>query len=243
MGGLPASWVILLAAFLATPALGQDFVVPPADYPTLPAEAAGAEGFVPKGWRLEAQASGDLNKDGIADLAIVLQDTDPAKLVEHDGLGASPLDSNPRLLAVAFGERGGDYKLATTNHTLIPRRVDPVIADPLDEAGGIGIARGGLQIKLYLFSSAGSWDTRDASFTFRWQKGAFRLIGFDATNVQRNTGVVETNSVNYLTGKVETATGTIDSDENHVERSKIKPAPLLTLDEVGDGLAFDPGLE
>jgi hypothetical protein len=55
---------------------------------------------------------------------------------------------------------------------------------------------------------------------------------------------METVSVNYLTGRVKLTHGRIDSDDERVEWERLKPAPLLRLDEVGDGLAFDrPGAE
>lgn len=233
---------LLLASLLAAPALAQQPGIPTARYPSLPAQAGTVDRFVPAGWHLEAQARGDLDRDGIEDLALVLHEADPANVIRHDDVGENPLDTNPRLLAVLFGRKGGGYTLAAVNHTLIPRRVDPAMEDPFDSAGGITIAKGALQVVLGRFFSAGSWDMENFGFTFRWQGGGFRLIGYDATSILRNTGEVRSLSIDYLTGRAKQTRGTIDSDDEAVSWSKVTPAPLLRLDALGDGLAFDPGV-
>jgi hypothetical protein len=65
----------LLAALplLCLPAIAHALDIPPVDYPTLPATAADADGFVPRGWRIEQRLDGDLNADRRADLVLVLR--------------------------------------------------------------------------------------------------------------------------------------------------------------------------
>jgi hypothetical protein len=46
--------------------------------PTIPASAKTPAGFVPKGWKIESSAQGDLNKDNHQDCAIVISETDPS---------------------------------------------------------------------------------------------------------------------------------------------------------------------
>ncbi|WP_141693990.1 hypothetical protein [Methyloligella halotolerans] len=232
-----AAAVIWMA--LATPVPAQELTLPAVDYPTLPSKVVDVEQFVPDGWRLEAQASGDLNKDVIEDRVLVLHESDQANVIEHDQLGESPLDTNPRMLAVAFGGMDGGYKLAAADHALIPRWINPVMEDPFDAEEGIAIDRGAFQVTLNRFFSAGSWEMGDSSFTFRWEDGGFKLIGYDWMSVRRNTGELETTSSDYLTGRVKLTHGRIDSDEEAVEWERLKPAPLLRLDQVGDGLNFD----
>ena len=76
-------------------------------------------------------------------------------------------------------------------------------------------------------------------FTFRWQHGALRLIGYDYTNVQRNSGKMDTLSINYLTRRINIAQGSV-SDDLKTRWSTIASQTLLTIDDVGDGLEFDP---
>src|SRR4028119_662896 len=112
--------LFLCLALLPVAATAQEIEVPAVAYPTLPATAATAEGFVPRGWRIDARAQGDLNGDGAADLALVLRGTDPANIVSNQSFGPSNFDTNPRILAVALAERGGGYRLGAQDPRLIP---------------------------------------------------------------------------------------------------------------------------
>jgi hypothetical protein len=204
------------------------------------AQGPSAEAFAPAGWRVEFKIAGDLNKDGIDDLALVIRQNDPKNVLTNTGLGVSKLDTNPRILAVVFGKAGGGYTLALENHTLIPRTTEPNLDDYLAEGGGIAIKRGTLQVTLHLFSSAGGWGAGNRAFTFRFQDGRFALIGYDATTVQRNTGKTNDVSVNYLTGKMKLATGSIENDKTKVRWRTLPKRPFMTVGQVGDGMEFDP---
>lgn len=226
---------------LCLPAFAQAQDIPPVVYPPLPATAHSADGFVPTGWRIEQRLEGDLNGDRRADLVLVLRQQDPRNVVEHDGLGISPLDSNPRLLAVAWAQPAGGYVLAAQNHTLIPRHEYPTQSDVFEDgAGGVALVRGTLQVGLYFFASAGSWSTGSARFTFRWQDNAFALIGYDRASMMRNSGQTESLSINYATGKQRRAHGSIDNDREQVRWAPLASPRRWTLDSVGDGAAFDP---
>ncbi|MEN5070472.1 hypothetical protein [Stenotrophomonas sp. TWI1183] len=228
---------LLLTALTAS---AQELRIPPVDYPVLPARATTAEGFLPSGWRIEEQLSGDLNGDKRDDLVLVLRQQDPRNIVEHDGFGISPLDSNPRMLAIAFAGPAGGYTLAAQNHTLITRHEAPNLSDVFEDGPGVSIVRGTLRTTLYFFSNAGSWSTGSASFTFRWQDGAFALIGYDNSSMMRNSGHTESLSINYATRRVRYTEGSIDSDEDSVRWETLTSPRRWTLETVGDGSAFQP---
>ncbi len=231
----------LLASGQASPALFDPDKMPPVSYPALPRQAASAEGFVPVGWRLEKRETGDLNGDGVPDLVLVLRQSDPKNVLPNKGgLGRHPMDTNPRMLAVAFASPSGGYVLATANHTLIPRPDNPAQDDVLSENGGVSVARGTLRVTLHLFMSAGGWGMSLSSFTFRFQNERFELIGYDRDDTQRNTGETVKISVNYSTGRMSRTVGSIEHDRTKTAWSTLPKRPLLSLDEVGDGLAFDP---
>jgi hypothetical protein len=227
----------------SAPAMAQELALPEVIYPVPPKQAASADGFVPQGWSIEARASGDLNRDGIADLALVLRQRDPKNIVEHAGLGEKPFNTNPRILAVAFRDGpAGDYILQVANHTLIPRREDPVQADPFgDENGGISIERGVLSVTLQLFMTAGGWDMFTATHKFQYRNGRLELIGYDRSNVNRASGKTNDISVNYLTGKMKLAAGDVARDNPvKVSWKTLSRRSPLVIDELGDGLSFDP---
>lgn len=228
-----------LAAPLGTlPCAAHALDLPPVQYPTLPAQAASTAGFVPEGWTLESSIEGDLDQDGRADLVLVLRQQDPRNVIEHDGFGPSPYDSNPRILAVAWSRPAG-YVLAVQDHQLIPRPDNPVMSDPLED-GGVSIQRGTLRVALFSFSSAGSWSMGTTTFTFRWQDAAFALIGYDQNSVMRNSGQATSVSVNFSTRKVRHTEGSIEDDKESVRWQPLRSNRRWTLQTVGDGWAFDP---
>ena len=83
-------------------------VVPPVTYPALARHASTAEAFVPAGWRIESQKSGDLNGDGRSDVVLVLRDADPHNVVDaRERGGPQNYDTNPRIIVVAFAAAAG----------------------------------------------------------------------------------------------------------------------------------------
>jgi hypothetical protein len=233
------------AAILAPQAAAaQDLSIPDVTYPSLPRQAGTAEGFVPSGWVLDVQVSGDLNRDGDADLVLVLRQNSPANIIEgFEGVGEKPFDTNPRILAIAFRERlTGNYSLQLENHTLIPRRTEPAAEDPFDRETGIAILRGGFQVRLNWFMTAGGWETFNTTHTFRHKSGRFELIGYDHNAIHRGSGDTTSLSVNYLTRKVKKSAGHISRDTSKARWQTLPPGPSPTLESIGDGLSFEPKL-
>lgn len=76
------------------------------------------------------QSQGDLNGDGVSDLLLVLRMNDPKNVVKNDGLGPDELDTNPRMLVVAFADNSKKYRLVVADHTLIPRHTNPRPSGP-----------------------------------------------------------------------------------------------------------------
>jgi hypothetical protein len=222
-------------------AVRADELVPDVVYPALARHGASAEAFAPAHWTVEAQAGGDLNGDGRADLAFVLRDHDRRNvLANKDGFGPDPFDTNPRILVVAFANPSGGYDLVVQNHELITRPTQPNIDDCFDAADGLSIKRGAVQVKLGLFANAGGWTAGAMTYAFRYQHGRFELIGYDSNMVQRNSGETDDVSVNYATGKVKVSTGTIEREASRVRWRALAAHAPPTLDSVGDDMAFDP---
>lgn len=232
----PAGGILLLlspAALAQTP--GDE--PPPVSYPAMSRKAATLAGFVPKGWRLEAKAEGDLNRDKLADAALVLRMDDPRNRIAPQWDPQQRFDTNPRMLVVAFARRSGGYALAAADHKLIPRLENQNQDDPFDE---VSIRGGTLNVKMHLFMSAGGWQMGGSAYTFRWQDGGFKLIGFDRDSAMRNSGETREISINFLTGRKELKYGNIGSDKQMTRTTRIARKPLIDLTQIGDGLMFDP---
>lgn len=233
--------VALMTVPAATSGLASELELPPASFPELARSGENPGAFVPSGWALETSATGDLNGDGLDDLVMVFQDQDPKKVVANEGLGVKSLNSNPRILAVAlFDPARSAFQLVLENHALIPRYESPTLDDAFDKTDGISVRRGAFTVTLGLFASAGGWDMGRTTFTFRYERGAFRLIGFDRNIVTRNSGQTRNVSINYAAGRVRTATGSISEDKEKVVWTSLKNKAVLTIADVGDGMDFDP---
>ncbi|MDB5432584.1 MAG: hypothetical protein JWP35_3700 [Caulobacter sp.] len=226
---------------LAGPALADELVIPPVEYPKVLPYADTPEAFVPDGWKVDLRAEGDLNGDALPDVAVVMRATDPRNVLNNKGgFGPDPFDSNPRMLLIAFRQEDGRYSLELLNNTLIPRATEPERSDVFEDVDPPAISQGVFKIGLGYFSSAGGWGMGRKSYTFRHQHGGFMLIGFDSLNVERNSGEMNEVSVNYLTRKVKLTAGRIDSDAEKVRWKALPRKPLLWLSDIGDGLDYEP---
>jgi hypothetical protein len=225
---------VLLAAAVQSPG---DAEIPPVSYPAIARDGASFDAFVPKKWKLEAKATGDLNGDKISDAVLVLHMADPANMVTKNWDPSRKYDSNPRMLVVLFGRKGGGYALAAADHKLIPRLENQNQDEPFDE---VTISGGTLRVKMHLFMDAGGWEMGGSAYTLRWQGGAFKLIGFDRDSIQRNSGETKEISINYLTGRKVLKRGDIGTEKQTTRTERIAKKPLIALGDIGDGLMFDP---
>lgn len=193
-----------------------------------PITAKNVNGFIPKGWKLIAKSFGDLNKDGNADLALIIEKTDENNLINNDNLGSDTLNINPRRLIVAFAKNNG-YRLIVQNDHLVPTENaedSPCLADPLYEMEnkGLSIAKGLLFLNFKYWYSCGTWFVNTDTYTFRWQHNKFELIGFDSWEFHRASHDETKYSINYSTGIIETTKGgNMSSDErNHPKTTRKK---------------------
>ncbi len=213
-----------------------DQEIPPVAYPAIAQTAATPAEFIPKGWKQVQLAQGDLNRDGKPDFAMVMRMDSAANRIASSWAPEDRYDTNPWMLIAAFRD-GAGYTLALSDHQLIPRHENPNADEEFDE---IKVANGNLKVVMHLFMSAGGWEMGGTAYTFRWQDGGFKLIGFDRDEVHRGSGAMTEVSINYLTGRKLLKTGTIESDDHKTQELRIESRPLIDLTAIGDGLMFDP---
>lgn len=191
-----------------------------------PQKAKSINDFVPKGWKILKDengsnfiAKGDLNKDKLEDVAIIIEKNDKKNIKKNESLGPDELNLNPRILLVLFKEKNGTYTLAAKNDKgFIKSEGNEETPTLMDTLSNISIKKNVLKITFNYFMSAGSWNTSSDTYIFRFQNNVFELIGYESDSYMRNTGEEEKVSINFSTNKVKSTTG-----GNMFEDAKDKP--------------------
>ena len=208
--------ILLVAAILSLSATAQD----------LKTSGTTIQELVPATWKI-TEATGDLDGDGIADLAIIATPDFKEHLkVREDGY---VYNFNQPILAIYRGHAKGGYSLW--------KRYDKAVAGNENEYNFIDhslsiTSRKVLKIGIERFSSAGSYTSGKSDYLFRYQNGDFFLIGEDNEEMSRTTGEVVNVSKNYLTGKQcrTVSAAFLDSDIRPSEKwSTFKRTPLRAL--------------
>ena len=211
--------LLLPLACLAGEARAQD--PSPLDPRAVPMRGARSEAFAPAGWKITAQAEGDLNGDGRADRVLHLvprDDPDPS------GVGISPAT---QALVIVIANSGGGWRRAG---------VSPGVLVTMEPQWGLRleIRRGVLVVN----QNFGWTDVLDITHRFRLDapSGRFILIGRDEFQYHRPQGMYDTvrKSENYLTGVRLVTTGHLQADSTYrdtVARQRI-PRSRTTFEDV-----------
>ena len=203
------------------------------EYPTdFPEQGNKMEDFVPKHWSAIMKVDGDLNKDGLTDTALIVEQENPnnISITEYN----DTLNTNPRALLVLFKQENGTYKLAAKNDKgfIEPPKENSSLLDPLGE-GGINIKKNTLRLRFQYFFSAGSWYITNVEYVFRYQNNHFELIGVETNSFHRATGEETIVSFNLSTNKLETTMGgnVFEENENNPKKETetfiYNPKPIL----------------
>jgi len=176
--------VTILSLCACNPIFGQVF-----QYPILPSVAHSIDDFKPQKWTITDTTFGDLNKDGLKDVALVIEYQDTVLEVLPPDSIAKP--SVPRILVIAFQLQDGRYSLSAQNNLFLLRSQEMDAGD----AGGAGLSidkKGVLHIHYEFFHG-------DAEYKYRHQKDDFYLIGYIQHGIAG--GVFMTDDYNFLTKK------------------------------------------
>lgn len=218
-----AAIAVCLAIGLAQPASAAD-----AAMPRLRAAAATVESLVPPGWAIEQRHLADFNRDGHADVLLLLR--------KAAAKGSTP----PRMLLVALATATPPgYALSAANAQLVPQDVSGMLEDPMAD-GEIAVRPGGFDLKLGMMLGAGSYLGATVRYRFRFQGGCFRLIGYDRAETHRGTLDIRDLSVNFLTGAIIQTTGNAQSNATQTQRGRLTANPRRCLADLGSGWSFDP---
>ncbi|ENX44211.1 hypothetical protein [Acinetobacter sp. NIPH 2100] len=182
--------------------------------------------YIPAKYQLFQAIEGDLNKDGLKDVVLIVKATDPKAFVHDEYRGH--LDRNRRGVIVLLNQKG-KYKAIVSNLNCFSSE---------NEDGGVYFPpelwmeiKNNLLSVYYSHGRYGYW-----SYLFRLEGSDLRLIGYDDSS---NHGplIQSQTSINFLTGK-KVIRKNMSEDEEAEPRfketwSKINQAPIY-LSKVKD---------
>lgn len=201
--------VSMLLAAIIEAASAQSFA-----YPSLATKGISSTSFAPKGWTVLDSAYGDLNGDGVKDMALIFQHKDSVTIIKPQGYPDTVVITQPRILGLFFFNKASrQYELAEQSNTFVLNHDDPIMDEPYRS---ISISNRILEMDFFIWYSMGTYEMSVNKYKFRYQNGQFALIGADIDNDNRATGDTELRSFNFLTRKLRITKG------NRITNAKAK---------------------
>lgn len=175
--------------------------------------------YLPAKYQLFEAIEGDLNKDGLKDVVLIVKATDPKAFVQDEYRGQ--LDRNRRGVIVLLNQKGKYKTLLSNLSCFSSENEDGGVYFPPDL--WLEINNNLLDIH-YGHGRYGYW-----RYLFRLEGNDLRLIGYDDSN-NRGPLIQSQTSINFLTGK-KVIRKNMSEDEEEEPRfketwSKIKQPPI-----------------
>ena len=175
--------LFILIVLMSLSVNAQEYV-----YPVLSKKGKHMEAFLPRGYTLLQQYSGDLNNDGSPDLAAVFQGTDSVHLSDQNSPGDT-VYTRPRILVVLLKDTlSGAYVLHDQHNSFILSHHDPNRDDPFDT---LLFRDGCLVIRFRNFMHSGSWYATTYSYSFKLMADEFLLTDATVHSLHRASGEEE----------------------------------------------------
>ncbi len=182
---------ILIFTFLFELCHGQAFY-----YPPITKGGLAISDFIPVGWNLLDSATGDLNKDGQKDAALILQFKDS---ITHINSSGDSVKGQPRMLLILFKDSASNgFYVKERSDSFVLEDDNPSREDPYES---IMILNGSLKISFRLFFSIGSWYMTNSSYQFRYDGDHFCMIGAEYRSSSRAKSGYFENSYDFLKKK------------------------------------------
>lgn len=186
------------------------------EFPQIKEQGYNKESFIPIGWQIRDSAIGDYNKDGLLDIAIVIETEKPLSFEDTTCFSTEPF--YPKILLVYFRQKDNILYLSTSATKLFGncnwgvQSLDPFVRiEERRNTLGIEFLTGGTE--------------RDGlSYYFRYQNNDWYLIGAESCQYWAGHLIGKVafyiQAINFVTGVKED----YDIDEHHKKISSRKSA-------------------
>ncbi|MDQ7948467.1 MAG: hypothetical protein REI78_00705 [Pedobacter sp.] len=188
------------------------------EFPKLPLRGSAISGLVPSNWKAIDTARGDLNADGLPDLALVLEFN--SAVAEMRAYGDADTEiikeiQKPRILAIYF-KRKKTYDFAMQNNDFMLRdKEGGIYGDPYE---GLAISNNILTLS---FRGGSNWRWK-LDYQFRLLHQQWTLIAAKNSYYHNASGEVDEKDYNFLTKEVKETIGNLHTENSN----KTTTAPL-----------------
>ena len=193
-----------------------------------PEKATKVEDFIPKGWKKFIVKKGDLNKDKIDDIVLLIQKNDPKNFRNAEsGYMYMPLENanfNPIIVLVLLKDKDSQYSLIAKNEKgFFPSegKAHEEVLETIVDKDSITIKNNTLRIYSFFEGIRGSGSS--TTYILRYQNNRFELIGLEVMKGSTYGDDMEFNtySINFSTKKLIKAreTSRIDGDDKKEEKT------------------------
>ncbi|TDQ06414.1 hypothetical protein [Pedobacter metabolipauper] len=193
-------------------------------YPAMASQGRTIKSLIPAQWKVIDSVYGDLNRDQIADMALILEFYAPVKESRAYGDNTTEIITEiqkPRILAIYF-KSGKSYKLAKQNNNFILRS---------EEGGAMGDPLRPLHItdnKLnFLFEGGANWRWK-LNYTFKFQNNDWLLTQASNNSYHASSGEMNEKQYDFVNKKRLVITGTTFNRES-ANTSKEEPLQVKQL--------------
>ena len=218
-----------------------------------PQKASKVEDFIPKGWKKLIVEKGDLNKDKIDDVVLVIEKNDPKNFKKiEDSSHSNPVNFNPRIILVLFKDKNSKYTLVAKNDKnfiVSPGYASEEELETLDSPDYNDNLSKSVIIKnntLRIFTLADYIKAATSTtYIFRYQNNRFELIGLDAQSILGDTEYVNTRnySINLSTKKliIHNMSEKLESNVKKEEKTEknLNITEIYTLDTMSETSGVD----
>ena len=177
-----------------------------------PEKASKVEEFIPKGWKSIIIKKGDLNKDKIDDVVLVIEKNDPKNFKKSESTYETSVvhNFNPRIILVLFKDKNSQYNLVAKNEDgfIVSEGKSyeegfEKLASPNNDKLSDSISIKNNTLHIYTFFEA-TRSTSSTEYIFRYQNNRFELIGLEVNADGAAGGYLESSnySFNFSTKKL-----------------------------------------